>query len=445
MPCRIAIVQSETCGKSSRHPRKGQRSQETLSLYVHTPFCLSKCLYCDFNSYPVLEVPWERYLAALLIDLSSYEGSSLAGRPLDTVFFGGGTPSLCPPRYFETFLSKAFALFPPLSDLEVTLECNPGTLTASRLAGYRAAGINRLSIGVQSFQARHLSVLGRIHGPLEALEAVGAAHDAGFENISIDLIFGIPGQSLEEWKKELELVEALPLSHCSIYSLTVEAGTTLAEMVAGGALSLPGEGVVADMYRVTRNVLREKGFSPYEISNYARGAPCRHNLRYWTGCDYLGVGAGAHSYAAASPVFASGKRIPADASPASMGYRWWTFRDPTRYQGVLERGDSPWEGGEALSPQQAATEMILTRMRLASGLDLEAFARQFGMAPSAAMAAHARSASMRTLVDSEGTRVVLTDSGVLLADRIVAELSIAADRFLETGSPGKATPGANTP
>ena len=261
-----------------------------LSLYIHIPFCKSKCAYCDFASFPGREAMWEAYFAALCGEIRA-AGDDI--HRVETVFFGGGTPSLVPETYIAGALAAAREAFCFAPGAEVSLEANPGTLTMEKSRAYREMGVNRLSIGVQSFDARLLKDIGRIHAPGEAVEAVRMAKAAGFANIGIDLMYGLPGQTMGAWEATLETALSLPLAHISAYALIVEEGTPMAARED----ELPDEEDVLSMQRLCTRALAAAGFARYEISNYARrGFACRHNLVYWRRGEYLGFGCAAHSF-----------------------------------------------------------------------------------------------------------------------------------------------------
>lgn len=262
-----------------------------LSLYVHIPWCVEKCPYCDFNSHPLRQPPDQAgYVDALLADLV-HDLPLTGGRPLHSIFLGGGTPSLFAPAQIGRLLAGVAARVPLADDLEVTLEANPGTVEAGRFAGYRAAGVNRLSIGVQSLDAGKLRALGRIHGPAEALRAAQSARAAGFDNFNLDLMFGLPQQDLDQALDDLGQALALAPPHLSWYQLTLEPNTRFAHAPP----PLPDDDLLWDMQEAGQRLLADAGLQQYEISAYARpGHRCRHNLNYWTFGDYLGIGAGAH-------------------------------------------------------------------------------------------------------------------------------------------------------
>jgi oxygen-independent coproporphyrinogen-3 oxidase len=255
-----------------------------FSLYIHIPYCDSKCPYCDFNSYAAKRWPEADYCAALIRELEGYAAEpAWREGELRSVFFGGGTPSLFDPASIGGLLSAVTRLWPRQGEpVEITLEANPGTVDRAKLAGFRAAGVNRISFGVQSFHPRHLERLGRIHSAAQAIAAIGLAREAGFTNLNFDLIFAVPGQTVEEWEADLEMAVALAPDHISAYSLTYEDGTVFgAQRRSGRIVPVPEEVEVA-MFARTQVRLAEAGFAHYEISNYARpGRECRHNLNYW--------------------------------------------------------------------------------------------------------------------------------------------------------------------
>jgi len=263
-----------------------------LSLYIHFPWCVRKCPYCDFNSHAVRgDLPEDQYIDALLADLES-DLPRVWGRPVRSVFLGGGTPSLFSPEAIERLLAGVRARVTLVPEAEVTLEANPGTVETERFRGYRAAGVNRLSIGIQSFQPEQLQKLGRIHGRDEALAAAQAARAAGFDNFNLDLMFGLPQQTLDEALADLRTALALNPTHLSLYQLTLEPNT----LFHAQPPELPDEDVLAAMQEALQAELADAGFTQYEVSAYARaGRRCRHNLNYWQFGDYLGIGAGAHA------------------------------------------------------------------------------------------------------------------------------------------------------
>ena len=268
------------------------------SLYLHIPFCLRKCPYCDFFStdqHTLADL--ENYTGMLQRHLELAAATRIWQGPLTSVFFGGGTPSLLSPIQVARILKSAETCFGFAEDIEISLEANPGTVTLSSLTGYRAAGVNRISLGIQSLSAARLKQLGRIHSSEDAIKAIRLARQAGFNNLSCDLIFALPGQSLADLQKDLERLLELHPEHLSCYGLTVEEGTPYHAQLTGGTLILPDDTVYAEHFMALHHYLTARGYEHYEISNYARpGRQCRHNLGYWRRQASLGIGAGAHSF-----------------------------------------------------------------------------------------------------------------------------------------------------
>ncbi|MFT4571829.1 MAG: oxygen-independent coproporphyrinogen-3 oxidase, partial [Candidatus Binatia bacterium] len=342
----------------------------SFSAYVHLPYCVRRCPYCDFNTYAVRSIPEDRYIAALAAEIAAAaQAPSWNGRSIGTVFFGGGTPSLFSPASLGKVLTALDQSFGLTSDAEVTMEANPGTLegsAAERLRGWRERGINRLSLGVQSFNEKHLATLGRLHGRREVFDAVQAARDAGFENLSIDLIFAVPGQTRDEWRSDLNHALELATDHVSAYGLTYEPGTPMTGLRNAGRITPVLEDCELEMLDDACEVLGGAGLERYEISNFARpGKRSRHNLAYWLRDDYLGLGAGAHGFA--------DEREP---SPTGGGLRYANRRFPEIYMGAL--GGKHAETNEVLDRRDAISETVLLGLRLIEGIDLDRFRRRFG-------------------------------------------------------------------
>jgi oxygen-independent coproporphyrinogen III oxidase len=333
------------------------------SLYLHIPFCERKCLYCDFYSVENFS-PMAEFLEALHheIDLrASYANNST----FDTIFFGGGTPSLLHPTQLELLLTHLHHTFSIADDAEITLETNPGTVTVEKLRAYRALGVNRLSIGVQSFHEDELRFLSRIHDRAEAIRCVESARVAGFGNLSIDLIFSLPGQDLFRWDSSLAQAVALETEHISAYSLIVEDNTPLARLVEGKQISPNPLETEAEMFNHTMAFLESHGFEHYEVSNYARpGFRSRHNHNYWNHQNYLGFGPSAHSFW---------------KSPETMvGRRWWNQANISQYCDRLLQNQEPLGGQEFVRTQELMAERIFLGLR-SDGVDLTQFEREFGV------------------------------------------------------------------
>jgi oxygen-independent coproporphyrinogen-3 oxidase len=334
-----------------------------LALYIHWPFCLSKCPYCDFNSHVRERLDEPRFTAALLAELH-WEADRLGPRTLTSIFFGGGTPSLMSPATVAALIAAATRLFRPAPDLEITLEANPTSVEAGRLTGYAAAGVNRVSLGVQSLDADALRLLGRGHDAPQAVAALRLAR-ALFPRVSFDLIYARPGQTLSAWRAELEAALAFGCDHFSLYQLTIEPGTAFEGRHRRGELSLPDDDHAAALYALTNDVAGQAGLLRYEISNYARpGAESRHNLAYWRYGDYAGIGPGAHGRLSFDHRLIATRR----------------HRAPEPWAELVERqghGSSP---EEILDPPTRAREALLMGLRLAEGVDEAWFARRTGLA-----------------------------------------------------------------
>lgn len=374
------------------------------SLYLHLPWCQAKCPYCDFNSYAATTWPEDAYADALLAELETH----LAAPPwretsLRTIFFGGGTPSLFRPATIGRLLDGIAARWPLAADAEITLEANPGSVERARLTGFREAGVNRVSFGVQSFRPPLLQTLGRVHSADDARAAYAAARAAGFDNVNLDLIFAVPGESRHDWEEDVAEMLALAPEHISAYNLTYEAGTPFHTLRARGALTPLGEDDELWMYQHARAAFAAAGYEQYEISNFARpGREARHNSSYWRGIDYLGLGAGAHSYAS----------VPA------FGTRWSNERLPDRYLAGVRRGDAV-ATRETLSFDIAAGEFMFLGLREMRGIDPAAFAVRFG---DTVEHVHPEIEGLRRdgfLVERAG-RLALSERGLLVADAVFA-------------------------
>jgi len=333
-----------------------------LSLYVHIPWCLSKCPYCDFNSYPrPSDIPETAYVERLLWDLEQETTDLFPPRPLISVFIGGGTPNLLSGAAIARLLGGVRNLIELPADAEITLEANPGAAAARRFSAYRQAGVNRLSIGAQSLSARHLERIARRHGPADVRSAVDQARRAGFENLNLDLMYGLPGQSLAQAYRDLEETLALEPEHISYYQLSLEPDTAFYHAPP----PLPDGDLLADMQLQGIEILGAQGFRPYEMSAYAAvGHRCRHNLNYWRFGDYLGIGAGAHGKSTL-PVR---QRIE----------RRWKLRDPTAYLDRANR-DHLIGGKQTLSEADLIAEFALNALRLPEGFDASLFERRTGL------------------------------------------------------------------
>ena len=334
-----------------------------LALYIHWPFCLAKCPYCDFNSHVRDTIPQARFAAALRRELA-WEAARLGPRRLTSIFFGGGTPSLMAPATVAALIDDARRLFAPDDDLEITLEANPTSVERAKLADFRQAGVNRLSLGVQALDDTALASLGRQHGAEQAIAALEHAR-AVFPRLSFDLIYARPGQSMQAWRAELRRALALAADHLSLYQLTIEPGTAFEAAHRRGDIVLPDEDAAAALYDATAEEAARFGLLAYEISNYARpGSESRHNLAYWRYADYAGIGPGAH-----------GRVTLGDELIATRRHR-----APEPWADRVEAVGHGSTAEEVVSPTDRARETLLMGLRLAEGVDLDWFARRTGQA-----------------------------------------------------------------
>ncbi|RPE74852.1 anaerobic coproporphyrinogen III oxidase [Vulcaniibacterium tengchongense] len=390
-----------------------------LSLYVHLPWCVRKCPYCDFNSHEARgAAPFEPYVDALLADLD-HDLPLVWGRTVHSVFFGGGTPSLFPSEAIDRFLQGASGRLRFAPGCEITLETNPGTAEHGRFEAYRAAGVNRLSFGIQSFDDGCLRRLGRIHDGAEAESAVKQAQDAGFDNLNLDLMYALPGQDPAMAERDLERALALQPAHLSHYQLTLEPNTLFAARPPAG---LPDDDTAWDMQERCQARLAEAGYAQYEISAYARpGRQCAHNLNYWRYGDYLGIGAGAHG------------KLTLGAEQAIL--RRWKVKHPAQYLAQAGRAEAVG-GDERVEPARRPFEFMLNALRLAEGFALELFEARTGL-PRAAIAPQLAEAVDAGWLETDGARVRPTELGLRFAnDAIALFLDDVADNTSERTRPG---------
>lgn len=379
---------------------------EPLALYIHWPFCLAKCPYCDFNSHVRDEIPQARFAAALRAELA-FEAARLGRRPLASIFFGGGTPSLMAPETVAALIADARRLFDARPDLEITLEANPTSVEAARLAAFRQAGVNRVSLGVQSLRPAPLALLGRRHSVGQAVAALEQAR-ALFPRISFDLIYARPDQTLADWRAELREALTLAADHLSLYQLTIEPGTAFEALFRRGEIALPAPELAAGLYLATAEEAARFGLAGYEVSNYARpGAESRHNLAYWRYGDYAGIGPGAHG------------RITLDGRLLATR----RHRAPEPWAERVERTGHGITSEAAVAAPERAREMLLMGLRLAEGIDADRFARRTGTPLDDALDADVLSRALEeAYLVREGPVLRATEEGRLRLDALLAAL-----------------------
>lgn len=364
-------------------------------LYVHVPFCLKKCDYCDFVSYTDCFSKEEDYVRALMTEFEQYRGTEI-----DTVYLGGGTPTSLQTKSLVRILDGAFAAFNVAKDAEITVECNPKTADLEKMKDLKSAGVNRLSIGVQSLDDTVLTTIGRIHSAQDAIDCVEMAYDAGFRNISGDLMFGLPAQSMESLTKSIDGMMGLPFTHISCYGLILEETTPLAEKVHAGVYALPDEDTEYAMYCKINEKLQENGFFRYEISNFAKEGFCsRHNLKYWDCVEYIGCGAGAHSYFA--------------------GARYHHTEDFEAYlKNPLERTDViNIDRGDAMQ------EFMILGLRKTEGVSKSVFQKRFGVAISDCFGEIIKTYQAKGLLSETEDRVFFTEQGIYVSNTVLCEFA----------------------
>ena len=359
-----------------------------LAVYIHWPFCKSKCPYCDFNSHVRDRVEQERWRAALLRELE-YMAAQVGEHRVTSIFFGGGTPSLMPPETVAALIDKVHALWPVAADMEITLEANPTSVEASTFKDFKNAGVNRVSLGVQSLDAQALRFLGREHNPVEALAAVDLARNT-FDRYSFDLIYARPHQTLAAWEAELAQAMQYVGSHISLYQLTIEENTAFHHAYAKRGFVLPDEAESEALYRLTESMLAAQGLVAYEVSNYAKpGQESRHNLSYWKGDDYIGVGPGAHgrltAQSAVSRMTDDGCRMTEKNITSSVirhpssRIATQTLKSPERWLENVEKNGHAVEVWEAIDKQREVEERVMMGLRLREGISYSAFQQQTGI------------------------------------------------------------------
>ena len=372
------------------------------ALYIHWPFCLSKCPYCDFNSHVREGIDLARWREALLADLR-HEAEIAAGEPLESVFFGGGTPSLMPPALVADLLAEAERLWGFARDIEITLEANPSSVEAANFAALAVAGVNRVSLGLQALDDETLRFLGRLHGAAEGLAALQTAQKA-FGRVSFDLIYARPGQSAERWASELETAIGFGTGHLSLYQLTIEPGTRFATDVRQGAFAPLDDDQAADLFALTREMTAAAGLPAYEVSNHARpGEESRHNLAYWRYQDYAGIGPGAH-----------GRR---------HGVATLRHKKPENWLAAVAGRGNGLKEERPLGAREQASEALLMGLRLDEGVDLAALSARFAI-PASELIDRKKLALHESLglARSDGSRIGVTPQGMPLLDALLGDL-----------------------
>ena len=383
-------------------PEGVSAGKRPFALYIHIPFCARRCGYCDFNTYTIAELGGDesiekQYVDALVKEIALAR-SIVGDQQVTTIFFGGGTPTLLPSSEIARILDAVQLQFRLSDDVEITTEANPDSVTAESLRELRAAGINRISFGVQSTTPHVLQTLDRTHNPAQVPNVVHAARDAGFTHISVDLIYGTPGETIVEWEESVRSLLTLPIDHISAYSLIVEEGTKLGTQVRRGALAMPDEDLNADKYIVADDLFTAAGFAWYEVSNWAKpGGACKHNEMYWKNNDWWGLGAGAHSHV--------------------DGVRWWNKKLPAAYIKQLQEESSPALAREILTDEERSFEELMLGIRTREGLPLSLVSHS--------AAAVALADGNLEAEQYEMGRVVLTRSGRLIADALLRAFSDA--------------------
>ncbi len=374
-----------------------------LSLYIHIPYCVRKCPYCGFYSTPYLPKNADEFLIALRREAASYQ-TEFNNRVFHNVYIGGGTPTVLSERQLTEVLCVITGYFQVSEDAEITVEANPNTITKENLAVMQEGGVNRLSIGVQSFSDEVLRALGRLHTAAQAEDAFHLARGAGFQNVGMDLMYGIPEQTMTQWEDTLDAAIGFRPEHLSIYSLSLDEGSLFKQRAEAGALMSPDDDMAADMYEYAAAMLDRAGYRRYEISNFAMpGFECRHNMNYWERGEYLGLGPGAWSFI--------------------QGRRYHNIADTGEYARSLAEGISVVVDLEQPGPEQASRETVLLSLRTVKGMDLRRYRKEYGPRLSQQLEANMAPLVAAGLLEEKGGRVILTDRGILLSNEALARLT----------------------
>ncbi len=376
--------------------------QQPLGLYIHIPYCIHKCGYCDFNSHPIKQDEMNHYIDALVAEMKHYAKTYSSTNIIRTIFLGGGTPTTLTVYQLERILKECVSEFTVASDAEITIEANPATIDIEQLKSIRQTGYNRISIGVQSFDKAELKLLDRAHGPEEIHSTVDRARKAGFDNLSLDLMFAVPNQSLSSWESNLNKALEKNPEHLSTYNLTIEQGTAFSKLQSNGKLIMPDDDHQLELYKRTIERLTKKGFHHYEISNFARrGKECKHNITYWENKNTLGLGAGASSYI--------------------NGTRFKNINLPAHYIRQVKDKKIAVEHSETLEPRQAMGETIMLGLRLLQGISIHQFEKRFQISFINLFRNIISALKERELVIIEKDYLRLSQKGLFWADSVILE------------------------
>lgn len=392
-----ALPEGDPAPLDGKLPNIGDLSKKPFSLYVHVPYCAKRCGYCDFNTYTPTELDLEdqinSWLNSALKEVNFARDVLDQEIKLDTIFFGGGTPSLLEPKIIDDFLKGVRSKFIIKENIEITLEANPDTITIGKAGNWKESGINRISIGMQSSATNVLQTLDRTHNPENVSNSIEILKRAGLENFSLDLIYGTPGESMQDWQETLNEAMALKPTHISAYSLVIEAGTKMGSQLSRGEIKPVSDDDAADKYHLADKVFSENGYQWYEISNWSKaGMQSQHNLNYWHGNNWWGIGPGAHSHV--------------------NGVRWWNEKLPKNWREKLSKNQSPALAREVLTENQIKDEKLMLLSRLSLGIS------------SAGVSKEVRTKLLQdNLISEESENIVLTVKGRLLADVVFRQLS----------------------
>ena len=387
--------------------RQSAEVNPQLSFYIHIPYCIKRCGYCDFNTYTPRELQGpdvasvsSKYIDAALGEIRQARASLSGELVVPTIFFGGGTPSLMPARDLTRVIEEISRLFQLAEDAEITIEVNPDSVSQEFLETMIEAGATRISMGMQSAVPHVLAALDRTHSPTSVEKAVEMVNRAGYQHCSVDLIYGVPGESISDWEISVNEALDLEIDHLSAYALIVEKGTKLAQRIKTGELQLPPDDESAEKYQIVDQACERTGLSWYELSNWARpGGECRHNIAYWNGSSWWGVGPGAHSFVAQK--------------------RWWNIKHPGSYQSLIEKNEAPILESEVLTEENMRDEYLMLTIRMRSGIPHERLShQQLSKGLEYLQSGHIEESSWAS------GRLVLTQSGRLIADRIVREMLV---------------------